>query len=62
MVLMGGCIGIGNVGPVVEFNFQIDPEAAKIVFQSGVHLTMIPLEVSLAVTSLQCSLLRLSLS
>ena len=45
MVCMGGCIGQGNTGPVVEFNFQIDPEAAKIVFESDVHLTMIPLEV-----------------
>lgn len=45
---MGGCLGVGNIGPLMEFNFHLDPEATKIVFQSGVHLTMIPLEVSLS--------------
>jgi non-specific riboncleoside hydrolase len=30
---------------VTEFNIQVDPEAAKIVFESGVSLTMVPLEV-----------------
>ena len=45
VVVMGGCMGIGNTGPVMEFNMQSDPEAAKIVFESGVHLTMVPLEV-----------------
>lgn len=46
VVLMGGCMGLGNTGPVVEFNIQTDPEAAKVVFESGVPLTMIPLEVT----------------
>ncbi|CAD7699556.1 unnamed protein product [Ostreobium quekettii] len=46
IVTMGGCLGIGNTGPVMEFNIQSDPEAAKIVFQSGVPLTMVPLEVT----------------
>lgn len=32
-------------GPVAEFNIQTDPEAAKIVFESGVDCTMMPLEV-----------------
>ena len=31
---------------MAEFNIQTDPEAAKIVFESGVPLTMIPLEVT----------------
>ncbi|EFJ39878.1 hypothetical protein VOLCADRAFT_100438, partial [Volvox carteri f. nagariensis] len=44
VALMGGCMGVGNTGPVVEFNIQTDPEAAKIVFESGVPLTMVPLE------------------
>jgi inosine-uridine nucleoside N-ribohydrolase len=36
VVLMGGSIGVGNTGPVQEFNIQTDPEAAKVVFESGV--------------------------
>ncbi|KAK9823780.1 hypothetical protein WJX72_005445 [[Myrmecia] bisecta] len=46
IVLMGGCMGIGNTGPVVEFNIQTDPEAAKVVFECGARVTMIPLEVT----------------
>ncbi|GMH32973.1 hypothetical protein BSKO_00807 [Bryopsis sp. KO-2023] len=46
VVLMGGCMGLGNTGPVMEFNIQTDPEAAKSVFESGVNLTMVPLEVT----------------
>ncbi|KAG2452151.1 hypothetical protein HYH02_003183 [Chlamydomonas schloesseri] len=46
VVLMGGAMGVGNTGPVMEFNIQTDPEAAKIVFESGVPLTMVPLEVT----------------
>ena len=42
---MGGTTGMGNYGRVTEFNFMLDPEATRIVFESGVHLTMIPLDV-----------------
>lgn len=28
-------VQVGNTGPVQEFNIQVDPEAAKIVFNSG---------------------------
>jgi inosine-uridine nucleoside N-ribohydrolase len=45
VVLMGGALGIGNIGPVQEFNIMTDPEAARIVFESGVPITMVPLEV-----------------
>lgn len=45
VVIMGGCLGIGNTGPVVEFNIQTDPEAAHVVFTAGAPLTMVPLEV-----------------
>ena len=45
VIIMGGCMGVGNTGPVVEFNIQSDPEAAHIVFEAGVSLTMVPLEV-----------------
>ncbi|GAB5356167.1 hypothetical protein AAMO2058_000267900 [Amorphochlora amoebiformis] len=43
---MGGAIGIGNRSPVAEFNILVDPEAAKIVFESGAKVVMIPLEVT----------------
>lgn len=46
IVLMGGALGVGNTGPVVEFNIQTDPEAAHVVFESGAPLTMVPLEVT----------------
>ncbi|GAQ84607.1 inosine-uridine preferring nucleoside hydrolase family protein [Klebsormidium nitens] len=46
ITMMGGCLGIGNTGPVVEFNIQCDPEAASMVFESGVSVTMVPLEVT----------------
>ncbi|KAL6752122.1 hypothetical protein V8C86DRAFT_621165 [Haematococcus lacustris] len=33
-------------GPMQEFNCQVDPEAAKMVFDCGVALVMVPLDVS----------------
>ncbi|KAF2070351.1 hypothetical protein CYY_008338 [Polysphondylium violaceum] len=44
--LMGGCINIGNMSPAAEFNILVDPEAAKVVYESGVKITMVPLEVT----------------
>lgn len=46
VVLLGGSIGIGNISPAAEFNILVDPEAAKVVFESGVPVVMVPLEVS----------------
>jgi len=47
IVLMGGgFFEGGNVTPAAEFNIYVDPEAADIVFRSGLPLTMIPLDAT----------------
>ena len=44
--LMGGGITHGNWTPGAEFNILVDPEAADIVFKSGVPITMSGLDVT----------------
>ncbi len=46
IVLMGGAALEGNRTPAAEFNILVDPEAAKIVFESGVPITMVGLDVT----------------
>jgi inosine-uridine nucleoside N-ribohydrolase len=46
IVIMGGSIADGNVTPAAEFNIWADPEAAQHVFQSGLDVTMIGLDVT----------------
>ena len=48
IVLMGGALNGGNINKYAEFNIWHDPEAAKIVFDSGVKIIMAPLEVCYA--------------
>lgn len=45
IVILGGGMGVGNWGPTTEFNMAVDPEAAKIVLQSGVPIVLAPLNV-----------------
>jgi inosine-uridine nucleoside N-ribohydrolase len=47
VTVMGGAIRVpGNVAPTTEFNFAVDPEAAAIVLAAGLHLTLVPLDVT----------------
>ena len=47
IILMGGAyFEVGNITPTAEFNIYVDPEAAKIVFNSGIKLTILPLDVT----------------
>ena len=46
IVLMGGSLSGGNMTPAAEFNMYVDPEAASIVFRSGVPVTMVGLDVT----------------
>jgi len=46
IVIMGGSLSGGNATPAAEFNLYADPEAARIVFDAGVPLTMVGLDVT----------------
>ena len=47
IVLMGGgYFEGGNITPAAEFNIYVDPEAADIVFRSGVSLVVMPLDMT----------------
>lgn len=48
LVIMGGShFQGGNITPMAEFNFYVDPHAADIVFRSGVSITLAPLDTTL---------------
>lgn len=54
IVLMGGAyFEVGNVTPAAEFNIYVDPEAAAVVFTSGVPITVMPLDVTHKVLTTQ---------
>jgi len=51
LVIMGGAIallpdGAGNITPNAEFNFWIDPEAARVTLRSDIPIDLSPLNVS----------------
>ena len=47
IVLMGGAyFEVGNITPSAEFNIFVDPDAAKIVFEAGIDMVVMPLDVT----------------
>ena len=47
IVLMGGAyFEVGNITPAAEFNIYVDPEAAEIIFKSGIPIVVMPLDVT----------------
>jgi inosine-uridine nucleoside N-ribohydrolase len=59
IVSMGGAFHIpGNTGPVAEFNYYVDPEAAQAVIASGLSLDIIPLDITHQVPLLRSDLER----
>jgi len=51
LFIMGGAVaslsdGAGNITPNAEYNFWVDPEAARITLRSGIPIELSPLNVS----------------
>lgn len=60
LVMMGGgFFEGGNITPAAEFNIYVDPEAAAVVFQSGIPIVMMPLDVTHKVLTLKSRVARL---
>ena len=59
LCIMGGSIGDGNTTAAAEFNIYADPEAAAIVFESGIPITMMGLDVTHQAVLYQPALERL---
>jgi len=54
IVMMGGAyFEVGNITPAAEFNIYVDPEAADIVFKSGIRLVLLPLDLTHKVLTLK---------
>ncbi len=62
LTIMGGSLSGGNITPAAEFNIYVDPEAAKLVFHSGVPLTMVGLDVTRRAMLREADILRMEAS
>lgn len=60
LVMMGGgFFEGGNITPAAEFNIYVDPEAAAMVFASGMPITMMPLDLTHRLLTLEHRVARL---
>ncbi len=46
ITIMGGGLDRGNTTPAAEFNIYADPEAGEIVFNSGIKINMVGLDIT----------------
>jgi len=46
IVVMGGAMGLGNMTPAAEFNFYVDPHAAKVVLEAGIPIILFGLHAT----------------
>lgn len=47
LVVMGGAVDVpGNVTDGAEFNMHVDPDAARVVFEAGLPLELVPLDAT----------------
>jgi purine nucleosidase len=46
VMIFGSFSEAGNITPVADFNNYVDPEAADVVLNSGVKITMVPMDVT----------------
>ncbi len=61
VVSMGGAFDVpGNTGPVAEFNYFVDPHAARVVLDSGLPVTVVPLDLTERVVLTKAELRRLA--
>lgn len=46
LAIMGGSLGRGNITKAAEFNIYVDPDAAQYVFQTGLPIRLVGLDVT----------------